>query len=453
MAKFTTSSLNWLLMVLEERFGHRFNLDQVDSGLKLFLANKSEGYILFPKLEEAFHLSKSDIPCSQWDAAKAGWFSVLGQPLPAPGIKELPEPFIEQKEGHFVISYDILGLTYWMLNRIEEIGRNDLDSHDRFPAIASHAYKNSYLERPIVDEWLHILGQVIQCTWPNLDLKKHQFSMKVSHDVDSPSLYAFKPWVTVLRMMAGHLLKRRDLKEFFVAPYIKLTSGKQLSQLDSYNTFEWLMDVSDHHGLKSAFYFICGRTYARHDADYEPDYIIIRQLMRRIHDRGHEIGLHPSYLTYQKPELVKKEFERLKCIASEEGIEKIVWGGRMHYLRWEHPTTLQAWNDAELNYDTTLSYADRPGFRCGTCHEYPAFNPITQQILQIRIRPLIAMECTVIDNTYLGLGAGPESLDKFLQLRDTCEKVDGCFTLLWHNSYFKRNALKETYKKVLENKR
>lgn len=450
MPKFTTSALNWLLLILEERFGHRFMLEQVGSGLRLSLANKSESHILFPKLKKAFHLSSSDFPCSQWDATKAGWFSVLEQPLPAPGISELPEPLIEQKEGHFVINYDILGLIYWMLNRIEEIGRTDLDNRDRFPATASHAYKNGYLERPIVDEWLHILGQVIQRTWPMLEIKKHQFSIKVSHDVDIPSLYAFKPWVTVLRMMAGHLLKRRDLKAFFVAPYIKLTSRNQISQLDPYNTFEWLMDVSDQHGLQSAFYFICGRTYPDHDADYEPDYRIIRQLMRRINERGHEIGLHPSYLTYQKPELIKREFGRLKRITGEEGIKQTQWGGRMHYLRWEHPTTLQAWNDAGLNYDTTLSYADRPGFRCGTCYEYPAFNPITQQILEIRIRPLIAMEGTIIGNTYLGLGTGPQSLDKFLQLKGVCERVSGCFTLLWHNSYFQENEIKLIYEKILD---
>jgi len=450
MPKFTTPALYWLLLILEERFGHRFLLEQSPLGLKLSLANMSQGYILFPKLEKTFHLSDSNFPCSQWDADKAGWVSVLEKPLPAPCVSELPETLIEQKEDHFVINYDILGLTYWMLNRIEEIGRNDLDNHDRFPATASHAYKHDYLERPVVDEWLHVLGQVIQRTWPTLELKRHQFSIKVSHDVDSPSLYVFKPWVTVLRMMAGHLLKRRDLKAFFVAPYIKLTSGKQLSQLDFYNTFEWLMDVSDQHGLKSAFYFICGRSFPNYDADYEPEHPIIRRLMRRIHEREHEIGLHPSYLTYQKPELIKHEFERLKYIASEENIEQVLWGGRMHYLRWQHPTTLQAWNDARLTYDTTLSYADRPGFRCGTCYEYPAFNPITQQILQIRIRPLIAMECTVISDTYLGLGTGSQSLDKFLELKGVCERVCGCFTLLWHNSYFKEPELKIMYEKVIE---
>lgn len=110
----------------------------------------------------------------------------------------------------------------------------------------------------------------------------------------------------------------------------------------------------------------------------------------------------------------------------KEGIKQNEFGGRMHYLRWEHPSTLQAWNDAGMTYDTTLSYADRPGFRCGTCHEYPAFNTATQQPLQIRIRPLIAMECTIITDRYMNLGYGKEAEQKFFELKEKCRKVEGC---------------------------
>src|SRR5690554_6279374 len=337
-----------------------------------------------------------------------------------------------------------------MLNRVEEIGRTDLDNHGRFPAIHSHAYKHGYLERPVVDEWLHLLGQVIQKQWPQVELKQHEFSMKVSHDVDSPSLYQFKPWQTIIRMMAGHLLKRRDIKAFLQAPYIKLSAGKRLHPQDPHNTFDWLMDVSEKNGLTSAFYFICGTT-SNMDADYQPEEPAIRELIQRIHQRGHEIGLHPSYGTYQTPQLIKQEANRLRAVMQKEGIKQNEFGGRMHYLRWEHPSTLQAWNDAGMTYDTTLSYADRPGFRCGTCHEYPAFNTDNQQPLQIRIRPLIAMECTVIDDVYLGLGVTQAAENKFLELKEKCRKLSGCFTLLWHNSYFHGSSeLKQMYKRIIE---
>ncbi len=449
MPKFTKSALNWLLLVLEERFGHTFTLEQSQSGLKLSLDNASQRYILFPKLEEAFHLSRSDFPCNQWDAAKAGWVSVLEQPLPAPCVSELPEPLIEKKKDHFIINYDILGLTYWMLNRIEEIGRTDLDNHERFPATASHAYKHSYLERPIVDEWLHVLGQVIQQTCPTLELKQHQFSMKVSHDVDAPSRYGFSSVKGLVRSIAGDIIKRRDFKSALTAPLIRLNSSKRLHPADKLNTFDWIMDQSEKNNLVSAFYFICGRTDPVKDADYEPEHPAIRKLMRDIHNRGHEIGLHPSYNSFQSPSTIKYEADNLKRIMHNEGIKQSIVGGRMHYLRWQHSITLQAWENAELDYDSTLSYADMPGFRCGTCFEYPGFNPITQQVLKIRVRPLIAMESTIIDDRYLGLGYSDESLNRFIKLKGTCQKVNGSFTLLWHNSHFMNSKDKDFYQSLI----
>ena len=39
-----------------ERFGHTFNLTLKPGGLHLTIADKATGYIIFPKLEEAFHL-------------------------------------------------------------------------------------------------------------------------------------------------------------------------------------------------------------------------------------------------------------------------------------------------------------------------------------------------------------------------------------------------------------
>ena len=84
--------------------------------------------------------------------------------------------------------------------------------------------------------------------------------------------------------------------------------------------------------------------------------------MRRIHERGHEIGLHPSYNTFVHPERIAREGQRLQRICMEEGIEQSEWGGRMHFLRWQWPTTAYGWEQAGFQYDSTLSYADRPGF-------------------------------------------------------------------------------------------
>lgn len=445
---FSSSLLTWYTTILNERFGLDFTLEYCKNKLILRIESLNNS-IIFSNIYENFYLNNTDIPCSKFDVSSEGYSYEIDKELFAPGMDKPPSLLVDFNDSGALINYDILGLTYWMLNRIEEIKSTELDNHGRFPATSSHAFNHGYLERPIVDEWLFVLGQVIQRVWPSIEIKKHHFNMKVSHDVDSTSLYSFKPWKTIIRIMAGHLLKRCNFKAFLQAPFIKLTTTKQLHNMDPHNTFDWLMDLSEKHGLTSAFYFMCGRTDKTKDADYEVDNKIIINLMRKIYLRGHEIGLHPSYDTYNKPLLLKQEADRLRSILSSLNINFEI-GGRMHFLRWEQPTTLQAWEDAGLTYDSTLCYADMPGFRCGTCFEYPAFNHLTQRILNLRIRPLIVMECTIIDERYLNLGYSQEAENMFIDLKLKCKKVGGSFTMLWHNSNFTSEKDFNLYEKVLK---
>ncbi|WP_350613057.1 polysaccharide deacetylase family protein [Pseudomonas sp. HY7a-MNA-CIBAN-0227] len=443
-----SSVLAWLQQVLSERFGHVFLLDLCADSIRLGLTGDSS-YIHIALDGATFARADSDIDCAMWDAFAEGWCSSLEKPIPAPGASRLPHPLIERIGTGHRVNYDILGLCYWMLSRREEVGRTDLDGHGRFPSTSSHGFQHGYLDRPIVDEWLKVLGMVVQRQWPYLELKQNFFSMKVSHDVDVPSNYGFLGVKGFIRSIGRDLLKNHDYKSVFLAPLIRLDTKHRLSRYDVFNTFEWIMDQSDNHGLISAFYFICGRTDKVRDADYEVEHPAIRELIRRIRTRGHEIGLHPSYKSYQRPSAILAEAQRLRRVCNEEGVHQEQWGGRMHYLRWDPEITLQAWEDAGMSYDSTLGYADRAGFRCGTCFEYPAFNSVTAQALQLRIRPLIAMECTVIDACYMGLGKGEDAFAKFIELKNSCKAVGGCFTLLWHNSQFVEQADRVLFQSLL----
>jgi hypothetical protein len=448
MNQFTHSALRWLESILLERFGHSFTVCQQAHALLLELPG-SKGEIRFDNQQTVFHQSRSDFPCKHWQASAERFQAPIEDIIPAPSEGELPAPLIEVDERGATIHYDILGLTYWMLTRLEEIGRTDLDIHQRFPATSSHAYNHGYLERPIVDEWLIILGQVVQRVWPELELKRHEFSMKVSHDVDGPARYAFQSFKGLVRTIGGDVLKRRDFKSALKAPWIWLNSRHRIHPSDPFNTFDWLMEQSEKNGLNSAFYFICGRTDASKDALYDPEMPQIRKLMREIHQRGHEIGLHPSYNTYDRPQVIVREAQRLRRVCAEEGIEQEEWGGRMHFLRWDQAVTLNAWSDAGMAYDSTLSYADRPGFRCGTSFEYPAFDLANDTPLSLQIRPLIAMDCTVIAERYLALGSTEAAYEKFNELKTNCRKVNGVFTLLWHNSFFSSSKDFDIYRRLV----
>lgn len=440
--------VGWLERVVQMHVSPELRLAQNDQAWSLSLIGSDIGLRVNGGIY-SFMKGIGTGACGEWSPSSETFESALGVSLPMPGATTSASPLWELTEDGGNFSFDVLSLAWWMLARVEEVNHTDMDQHGRFPATASHAFRHNYLERPIVDEWFQILRQLAKRVWPNLELATQQASIRVSHDVDSPSRYAFGGPAALLRSVGGDLLRRHQVSSLVRGPQLWLGSRKRLQPEDPSNTFDWLMDRSDEHGLTSAFYFICGRTDVAKDAAYVPEDPRIRTLMRHIHARGHEIGLHPSYGTYRSPKLIAGEAARLRRICEEEGIRQSIWGGRMHFLRWETPTTMHGWEKAGMSYDSTLSYADRPGFRCGTCHEYPAFDPVAGEQLQLRIRPLIAMECTVMAPRYLGLGDGEAALDKFVQLKRTCYAVGGCFTTLWHNTYLEVTRHRDLYTALL----
>ena len=445
----SSPALRWLEGIFAERFGLAWHLTPSADGLYLRLAG-ADGAVLFDTPFDSFALAQSDLPFTRWDAERQGWSSVLGGPLPAPGVTEMPVPLIEPHGTAHVIHYDIPGLTYWMLARVEEIGHAVLDSHGRFPATASHAYKHGYLDRPVVDEWLHLLGQVIQRQWPSAELKRHVARTIVSCDVDQP----FALDGSLLRMArraAGDVLKRRSFTALSKTVVGTWQARQGDHNLDPYRQgIDFIMETNERAGRAVAFYFIPENTDLRLDNRVSLDDPRMRALLREIHKRGHEIGIHPGYKSYKHSFEIVRSLKTLRRVLNEERIAQPLLGGRQHFLRWETPTTACLWDDNGMEYDSTLSYADRPGFRCGTCFEYPLFDARTQRALRLRERPLIVMECSVIAKQYLGLGYSEETLKLMLEYRERCRRVGGDFTLLWHNSHFQNELDWHFYRTLVE---
>jgi hypothetical protein len=328
---------------------------------------------------------------------------------------------------------DLLGSSFFCLTRYEELARPVADDRERFPGSASLARAEGFLERPVVDEYVELLWRQLHERWPGLERRRRRFAVLPSHDVDAP--LAHEPR---LRAAAGDAVRRRD-------PGLALR--RLLRGPGLYDTFDWTMDESERRGLRSAFYFIAGHTAGAIDGDYTLADPWIRKLIARIHERGHEIGLHVSYGAYDDPAATRAEADTLRSTLAALGIEQPELGGRQHYLRWANPVTWQNWEDAGLAYDSTLGYSDLPGFRCGTCHEFPVFNLRTRRKLALRERPLVVMDVTL--QQHMGIGAG-EAAAVVDRLRDACRRFEGGFTVLWHNNHLAPRSGRTAYLRVLD---
>ena len=320
---------------------------------------------------------------------------------------------------------DIVAASFLCLTRYEEARSGARDEHERFPAAASLAHANGWLERPLVDEYADLIRAWIERIAPRAlgddAASKRSPVACITHDVD------------VLRMCRGSRMVKtlgRDLVvEASVRMFLRRASvcGRHRlgRRLDPYDTFDEFLAVSEEAGAPST-YFIQTARRTSHDTGYFHSDSSIRGLLSRIADGGHEIGLHTSYGALDAPGRLRDERAML-----QEAVGQEVRGVRHHYLRWSGPASWRAHVEAGFTYDSSVSYAEAEGFRCGTSLPFRPFD-IDQRVEL----PLWEVPLTVMDGTlkqHRGLSPS-EGLERIVRLAERVREARGVFVLLWHNS-------------------
>lgn len=345
------------------------------------------------------------------------------------------------------LGLDVFGSAFFLLTRYEEfVYRGKLDQHGRFPATASIAWREGFLQRPLVDEYRELLWSCLHRLWSQLQRKKRPFQLFLTFDLDHPFLVAGCGLSAVLRNALGDVLFRRDLDlaRRRLQSYCAVRAGRL--DLDVGNSFDFLLEALAEYHLQGAFFFFAGKHGLPSDVPYSLDHPWIRQLMRKLSRSGHQIGLHGSYSSFEQPNGIQHDFNVLQAVAQEENIQQATWGGRQHYLRWDSARTWQAWAKAGLDYDSTVAYSEMPGFRCGTCAEFPVFDLVRREALPLRERPLIIMETSFFNGNHLDLTRLREANHK---LSGICHQYGGTFTLLWHNNNLISHWERRCFKAIL----
>jgi len=104
-------------------------------------------------------------------------------------------------------------------------------------------------------------------------------------------------------------------------------------------------------------------------------------------------------------------------------------------LKFKVPTTWRIQKKADFLYDTTLSFADYDGFRCGICLPFKPYDLLENQVLNLWEIPLIVMEGTLQNPNYRGFSPD-EGFEVIRHRVETIKRHRGVFVLLWHNSSF-----------------
>lgn len=356
------------------------------------------------------------------------------------GFYDVPVLFgkkeIYESEDKLICSADFFASAFFMLTRWEEYVIPERDLHNRFPGYMALSVRHSFHDRPLVDEYTEIIWLLLCRAGYKGKRKNREYRIVPTHDVDRLIYWDRKTRKALFKNITGDLFIRKD-------PALAMRRGLSFSRFLLNNSndpclrFEYFMNLAEKRGVEANFYFISG-----HQSSYDPEIYLntslFKDIVSKIKERNHVIGIHPSYNSYNNRSLLISELNELQAGANTE-----VWSGRQHYLRFEAPLTWKLWEECQLKKDSSMYFTGFPGFRCGTAHEFPVFNIIERKALKLKEMPLLLMDTCLYKHEP---GKATETIKK---IKAEVKKINGNFVFVWHNC-MNLNISSRTYNRLFE---
>lgn len=309
------------------------------------------------------------------------------------------------------------------------------------------------LYQPIVDEDFLARGGT-KPIWP----EGKPFAVCLTHDVDLVSMHSIRQSARKhaenfknTETMTGHA---RGLIGLGVEVVRAL---KHATAVDPLHCYERWLEVEAAIGARSTFFFWPGwSSVGKHhssDCTYElTDRIVfdgqnctVSEMMREIDHRGWEVGLHPSWYSFDNVDEMNHQKSTLEMALGHEVVSV-----RQHYLHYDIRITPSIQSKAGFKYDTTLGFNDNVGFRFGTSHPWRLYDLAGETELPLMEIPLIIQDGAML-NPAKGMRLDEDTAFEYVVLiAEAVENVGGVLTLLWHPGYIWNEVWWGLYLRVLQ---
>ena len=331
------------------------------------------------------------------------------------------------------LRYDAIGLIFFMLSRLEEREHPSRDRYGRFPVTAALFQPENGRLYPHADRAARDLAAALTGA-PEPPLRT-RYALKVTHDVDV--LRGYHRPLEPLRNAAGDIVKRgrpiAALRRLFAA----------YGRGEPWRSMRRLMYLSEQHGIQSHFYFM-GPSSDFMDSTYAMRWPkLMKQVSTEIHRRGHVLGFHPGFHTYNDAAEWRRQRDGAESIMGH-----LLREGRHHVLRYDCAVTPRIWSDGGMALDCTLAYPEVVGFRSGTCRPHHAFDLVARRTLPLMQISTAAMEFGLFDRKYRDVTLEQALADSFWSAQ-LCREFGGTFVVLFHSGQAHAKLWK-WYERVLQ---
>lgn len=336
------------------------------------------------------------------------------------------------------LPFDIFAAGFYLVTRYEEYKAVSHDSHNRFKVTDSLAYKNYFLEEPIVNIWALLLKDILTKKYSQIIFPVIKYKFLPTIDIDNAWAFLNKSFLRGAAASAKAILR---LDSTILADRLKVVIKREK---DPYDTYDYIKKKHLDYKLQPVLFFLLGK-YNRYDKNIAPDNKNLHQLIQQM-NALYPIGIHPSYNSNTKIDILKQEVQTLAAITKNE-----VTKSRQHFLKLSFPTTYKNLVALGIKEDYTMGYAQLPGFRAGICTPYPFFDLVDNTEIPLMIFPFQVMDTTFRE--YLDY-TPKQATEEIEGIVNAVKKVNGTFISIWHNESlsekWKWEGWRIVYEKLLE---
>ncbi len=314
------------------------------------------------------------------------------------------------------IPFDIFSASFYLLSRYEEYVIPEFDRHHRFKAESSLAYKNNFLQIPLVDIWAIELGEIIANHYHPINNKLSEYQEIHSFDIDFAYKYKGLSPFRFFKKALGNILRFN---------FIELIKMFDKSLVDEYDTYPFVFENLQKQQATSIFFFLLAEKIGQHDKNLlptSPEYhLLIKQISAKF-----PIGIHPSYHASAIKKLLQNEQNILSKISN-----KPVVNSRFHFLKFKLPNSYQYLIEASILKDYSMAYANKIGFRASTCKSFHFFDLVENKPTLLEVFSPCIMDVTLKN---FELFSPNEAILAIEKMKETIKNVNGTFISIWHNS-------------------
>lgn len=332
------------------------------------------------------------------------------------------------------LPFDVFGASFYLVTRYEEYLPHIRDNHDRFIAEESLAFKNNFLDKPIVNQWITWLKNMLEERFPELEFSEKKYSFISTLDIDNAYAYREKGFT---RSVGGYL---KSLSTFNFTEIVERTRVLMGLEKDPYDTYAFQLEIIKKYNLKAIFFFLLG-DYGINDKNLPIESKNFQSLIKTLGDYA-QVGIHPSYGSNKSKEQLKKEVERLSKV-----LHRDVTNSRQHFLKLTLPETYRNLIDLDITDDYTMGFASQVGFRASICTPFNFYDLDMEVETKLKIHPFAIMEGTL---KYYMKVYPEDAMAKIKPLIDEVKAVNGQFISLWHNDTLNDRKLWTGWKNVYE---